>query len=73
MKRPKTTEDICIQKIETGIRSIKNGNRDSTEIHKDLEYFFNKLEGLNKGMYEELYLKYCLSRLEKEKEIKDVF
>jgi hypothetical protein len=70
MKKAKTTEDICIQKIECGIRSIKNGNRTGEQVDKDLDYFFNKLETLNRLMYEELYLKYCLSRLEKEKDIK---
>lgn len=59
-------ETICIDRIELGINSIKSGRRSGDEVGKDLEYFFNKLEKSNKPMYEDLYVKYCLARLEKE-------
>jgi hypothetical protein len=69
-KKPKTTEDICINKIAMGIQSIKNGNRDVDSIGSDLEFFFNKLSEVNKLMYEDLYLEYCIARLKAEECIK---
>lgn len=71
-KRKKSSESICIDKISMGIRSIKNGHRTGDSIGTDLDFFFNKLEKLNKGMYDELYMQYCVARLEAEKEIKDI-
>ena len=70
-RKPKTTEDICINKIAMGIQSIKNGNRDVDSIGSDLEFFFNKLSEVNKLMYEDLYLEYCIARLKAEKSIKE--
>ena len=51
-KQNKTTESICIDKITKGINSIKKGVRTGQSVGKDLEFFFNKLEDCNKGMYE---------------------
>lgn len=67
-------EAVCIDKIEKGIRSIKRGHRSGDEVGKDLEFFFTKLETINKAMYEDLYMQYCIARLEAEKkeEIKDI-
>ena len=65
-KKGRTYEAICIDKIELGINSIKNGHRDGNEVGSDLEYFFDKLEELNKPMFEDMYMKYCIARLEKE-------
>ena len=70
-RKPKTTEDICINKIAVGIQSIKNGNRDVASIGSDLECFFNRLSKLNRLMYEDLYLEYCIVRLKAEKSIKE--
>lgn len=57
---------MCIQKIELGINSIVSGKRSGVDVGKDLEYFFGKLESINKPMYEELYQKYCIVRLQTE-------
>ena len=72
-KKGRGYEAVTIDKIEKGIRSIENGNRSGESVGKDLEFFFNKLEELNEGMYQELYGKYCIARLKAEgKEIKDI-
>lgn len=69
-RRPKTTEEICINKIVVGIQSISSGHRDAEAVGSDLEFFFNRLSELNELMYEELYLEYCIERLKVEKNIK---
>ena len=71
-KRKKSSESICIDKISMGIKSIRNGNLTGNSVGTDLDFFFNKLETLNKGMYDDLYMQYCVARLEAEKEIKDI-
>jgi hypothetical protein len=68
-KRNKSYESICIDRIEKGIKSIEKGHRDGDSIGKDLEFFFNKLEDINKPMYEEMYMKYCTIRMKVEKDI----
>lgn len=66
-------ESISISKIEMGINSIRKGIRSGEEVGGNLEYFFDKLKDLNKGMYDELFMKYCIARLESEKkEIKNI-
>jgi hypothetical protein len=65
-RKGRSYESICINKIELGIASIENGNRSGDEVGADLDYFFNKLEELNKPMYEDLYVKYCNVRLKAE-------
>lgn len=61
----KTTEELCIQKIESGIRSIKN----KTKTPKDANcgFFFAKLKPLNEGMYDELMNDYKAVMLEHNK------
>ena len=72
-KIKKSSESICIDKITMGIRSVKNGHRTGDSVGIDLEFFFNKLEKLNQGMYDDLYMQYCVARLEAEqKEIKEI-
>jgi len=53
---PKSTEEICIQKIKSGIRAIKNGSRSPKEAN--CGFFFKKLQPLNEGMYDELMNNY---------------
>lgn len=48
----KSTEDICIQKIESGIRAIRNKSKTPQEAN--CGFFFNKLKPLNEGMYDDL-------------------
>jgi hypothetical protein len=72
-KRNKSIESIAIAKIEMGINSIRKGIRTGKDVGTDLEYFFNRLEELNTGMYEDLFMKYSIARLEAEKkEIKEI-
>ena len=71
-KKHTSTESICIDKITKGINSIKKGVRSGESVGKDLEFFFNKLEQCNEGMYEDLYMQYCTARIEVEKGIKEM-
>ena len=71
-KKSKSIESISINKIEQGIRSIKSGVRSGETVGKDLEFFFNKLEKCNNGMYNELYMKYCTARLEANKNLESI-
>lgn len=67
-----STEDICIRKIEGGIRSIKNGSKTPKEAKCGV--FLGKLKPLNEGMYDDLLAKYIIAKakydaeLEKENE-----
>ena len=65
MIRNRTTESICITKIERGINSIKNGHRDGEAVGQDLECFFNKLKEINEPMYNDLFVQYCNARTTK--------
>ena len=72
-KQNTSTEAIAISKIEMGINSIRKGIRSGEDVGKDLEFFFNRLEELNTAMYEDLFMKYSIARLEAEqKEIKNI-
>ncbi len=62
MRRNKSTESICIQKIERGINSINNGHRDGEAVGQDLEFFFDKLKEINEAMYNDLFVNYCNAR-----------
>ena len=62
--RNKSTESICIHKIELGINSIKNGHRDGNSVGQDLDFFFDKLKDINEEMYNDLFANYCNVRLE---------
>lgn len=70
MRRNNSTESICIHKIERGITSIRNGNRDGDDVGQDLEFFFDKLKEINEAMYSDLFAKYCIARLQAEKKLK---
>lgn len=52
----KSIEEICIQKIEAGIRAIKNGTKTPQET--ECGKFFTKLKPLNEGMYDDLMNNY---------------
>jgi len=65
--RKKTIEEFCIDKIQSGINSLNNGNRKSEDIASDLNTMFNKLEQLNEPMFEDLWSKYCIARLTNER------
>ena len=72
-KRNTSIESIAIAKIEMGINSIRKGIRTGEDVGADLDYFFNRLEELNTAMYEDLFMKYSIARLEAEKkEIKNI-
>ena len=72
MRKPKTIEEICIRKIESGIRSIRNGNRSCEDVYNDIEFVLERLKHLNKGMYLELFGKLNIEILKAHnKEIKD--
>lgn len=62
----KSTEDICIQKIESGIRAIKNGTKKPSEAN--CGFFFTKLKPLNEGMYDDLMNDYKAVMLEYNKQ-----
>ena len=52
----KSIEEICIQKIEAGIRAIKNGTK--TPQQANCGTFFIKLKPLNEGMHDDLMNNY---------------
>ena len=72
IKRNVSNESICIDKITKGICSIKNGRRSGVVVGKDLEFFFNKLEVVNKEMYKDMYMQYCKARIKADKNIKHI-
>ena len=49
-------EDLCIKKIEAGIRGLKFGTKKPSEL--DLTNSFKRLESLNTGQYQDLMTKY---------------
>lgn len=53
---PKTCEELYIERIENGIRSIKLGNKSPEQV--DVTSQFNKLKVLNPMMWEDLQDKY---------------
>ena len=72
-KRNTSIESIAVSKIEMGINSIQKGTRACDEVGSSLEFFFNRLKDVNASLYEDLFMKYCLVRLEAEKkEIKEI-
>lgn len=66
-KKQMSIELTSIKKIEMGINSIKKGIRSGDEVGTSLEYFFDKLKDLNKAMYDDLFMQYCIARLKTEK------
>lgn len=50
------TEEICIKKIESGIRAISTGTK--TPADSKCGFFLNQLKTLNLPMYEDLLKKY---------------
>lgn len=52
----KSTEEICIERIEAGIRGIKNGTKTPQEAN--CGSLFIKLKPLNEAMYDDLMGKY---------------
>ena len=51
-----TTEELCIQNIERGIRAIRMGTKSPKEA--GIGSSLNRLKDLNVGMYEDLLAKY---------------
>jgi hypothetical protein len=49
-------EEICIRKIEGGIRGIKLGTK--TPMDVDITNSFNRLKEINQGMYADLMNNY---------------
>ena len=62
----KSIEEICIQKIESGIKAIKN--RTKTPKEAKCGTLFTKLKPLNEGMYDELMNNYRAVMLEYNKD-----
>lgn len=60
-----STEELCIRKIESGIRGLKNGSKTPQEAN--CGFFLNKLQPLNEGMYQELLGKYVQAKNEYDK------
>ena len=51
-----TTEELCIQNIERGIRLIQSGKKSPKEA--GIGSSLNRLKDLNIGMYQDLLVKY---------------
>lgn len=58
-------EDICIKKIEAGIRAIKLGTKTPQEANVGV--LLNKLNETNQGMYQDLLTKYMEAKVEYDK------
>ena len=52
----KSVEELCIQKIESGIRAITYGTKTPQEAK--CGSMFLRLKPLNEGMYDDLMIKY---------------
>ena len=62
----KSTEELCIQKIESGIRAIKNKTKTPKEVN--CSFFFTKLKPLNEGMHDDLMNNYKIVVIEFNKD-----
>lgn len=51
-----TTEELCVKKIESGIRAISSGSKTPKEA--GLGTSLNRLKELNRGLYDDLLVKY---------------
>jgi hypothetical protein len=51
-----STEELCIENIEKGIRLIRSGKKSPKEA--GLGVYFKRLKELNVGMYEDLISEY---------------
>lgn len=71
MKKPRTIQDICIQKIKQGIISLRTGKRNPNECEADIQFSFKKLKELNPNMFESLQMEYLIERIKQDKEIKE--
>ena len=60
-----STEELCIRKIESGIRGIKNGTKTPEETR--VGYFLTRLQPLNEGMHQDLLVKYMKVKEEYDK------
>lgn len=73
LKKRNSIESVAVSKIELGIKSIQNGTRRGDEVGSNLEFFFDKLKEVNKALYEDLFTKYCIVRIDSDKkEIKEI-
>jgi hypothetical protein len=55
-KRGNSIEEICVNRIEAGIRDLEKGLKKPEEI--DLTFMFERLDTLNKDLSDELFIKY---------------
>jgi len=62
----KSVEEICIQKLKSGIKGIQNG----TKLPKDANcgFLFKKLKPLNEGMHDDLMNDYRAVMIEYNKD-----
>jgi|694.fasta_scaffold00015_168 hypothetical protein len=49
-------EELCIRKIESGIRALKFKSKKPSELN--LSQYFEKLKKTNEGMHDDLFEKY---------------
>jgi len=49
-------EELCIRKIESGIRALKFKSKKPSELN--LSQYFDKLKKTNEGMHDDLFEKY---------------
>jgi hypothetical protein len=56
--KPRTSREINQHRIEMLLKSVKKGNRSKEEAAQELNERFERLQGENIGMYEELHPKY---------------
>ena len=49
-------EELCIRKIESGIRALKFKSKKPSELN--LSKYFEKLKKINEGMHDDLFERY---------------
>lgn len=64
-------EEICIRKIESGIRALKFKTKKPSELN--ISQYFEKLKKTNEGMHDDLFEKYRGALTEYKKTFENVW
>ena len=64
-------EELCIRKIESGIRALKFKTKKPSELN--ISQYFEKLKNTNEGMYDDLMEKYRAALSDYKKSFENVW
>ena len=62
----RSIEEICVMRIENGIRGIKMGPRKIQEVYTDIEYSLKKLRSTNESLADDLENQLMVVRMKAE-------